>query len=43
VGLIRSATQNYSAPLLLCAVLMLLAGVIALRRPQPVSQGAVGA
>jgi MFS family permease len=43
VGLVRSASQNYSAPLLLCAVLMLLAGVIVLMRPQPMSQEAAGA
>jgi MFS family permease len=43
VGLIRSASQSYSTPLLLCAVLMLLAGVGVLLRPQPVRQGAAGA
>jgi MFS family permease len=43
VGLVRSASPSYSAPLLLCAVLMLLAGIMVLMRPQPISQGAAGA
>jgi hypothetical protein len=43
VGFVRSASSSYSTPLLLCAVLMLVAGAIVLMHLQPTRQGAAGA